>query len=469
MSTATARAAGSTSCHVDFQVTHVYSPEDMSVGAEPTGLEPAPQRRSLLAGALGPVKLGSIFGIAALARLLAVVSIPWQPSFDDAWYFRTARELAAGRGYLDDDGKATAYFPAGYSLTLGALLRVLGSSFVAAQLVNVAFSMATMYCVYRIALRVGAEQKLAGVAAAFFGFLPNQIVSCCVTMSEITFTFALTLAVLLALQPIWERKLAWALLVGAVFGWATLIRPQAVLLPVLLVPLISYLGRREHGGWAQMSARVALVMLGLIATVGPWTYRNYRVFDTFVLVSTNGGENLLIGNNPKAVGRYSAPVDVFPREVDVWKLPELERDRLGRRLAHDYLRANPVQALLRLPKKLWYMYRSDLGVTNWIWDLHGPRRTLAYYLAQGLTQLGYLVVLGFGFSWLALGLSRPPQEVGPRLLLGVVACIVIYFSAITLVFFGDSRFHQPLMPFLVLAAAHGFAKLRWTSRSASVA
>jgi len=409
-----------------------------------------------------------LFAIAALVRLVAVFSIPWRPAFDDAWYFRTAREIGEGKGYLDDLQRVTAYFPVGYPATLAALTHVTGPSLLAAQLLNVVFALGTLLCIYLTVRTLGGGSKLAATATALFGFLPNQIVSCCVTMSEITFTFAVTLGTLLAVHPRALRHPAWWLLVGVVFGWATLIRPQALLLPLMFVPIVAYFRLGWKGFGRRVATGLVLVSLGMGVVVGPWTHRNYRVFNTFVLVSTNGGENLFIGNNAFAIGKYRAPAEIFPQGKAVRELPELERDQLGRKLAHEYIKAHPLQALARAPKKLWYMYRSDLGVTNWIWAHNGVDRSALYYLGQSITELGYLVVLGSGMLWL-LGYRRTAMDFGAKLIHGITLASVLYFSAITLVFFGDARFHQPLMPGLAICAAYLFASLRWPAASRSTA
>ncbi len=396
----------------------------------------------------------AVFGAAAVLRLIAVFAIRWQPSFDDAWYFRTAVDLASGRGYMDAHGHPSAYFPVGYPATLAAGLTMLGTSLRAAQLLNVLFSLGTMACAYGIVRTLGAGSKLATLAAALLGFLPNQIVSCVVTMSEITFTFVLTLGVLLALSRAWERFSAWGLLVGLVFGWATLIRPQAILVPIILVPVIG-LVRHGSGQVARFAAlRVALTLVALSAVVLPWTYRNQQVFRTFILVSSNGGENLLIGNNPEATQHYSAPATFYPKGVDIWNLPELERDRMGGDLAKAYLRAHPLQALIRSPKKVWYMYRSDLGVTNWIWDAYGKSKTPFYYLSQGVTQACYLAVLVAAFIWLIRSFLRPSRAKDEELLRAVLLAVGGYFTLVTMVFFGDARYHQPVMPLMAVAAAY---------------
>jgi len=436
----------------------------MEATKEPSGSGPAH-----LAGETSRTSLFVLFGTAALVRLVAVFSIPWQPTFDDAWYFRTAREIAEGRGYLDDLQRVTAYFPVGYPATLAAFSLVTGPSLLAAQLLNVVFALGTLLCIYLTVRTLGGDDKLAATATALFGFLPNQVVSCCVTMSEITFTFAITLGTLLALQPRALRQPAWWLLVGAVFGWATLIRSQALLLPLMFMPIAAYYRLGWNGFGRRVTIGLGLVSLGLGLVVGPWTYRNYRELNAFVLVSTNGGENLFIGNNPVANGRYQAPAEIFPQGKAVLDLPELERDRLGRELAREYIESHPLATLARAPKKLWYMYRSDLGVTNWILGANGLYRSLLYYPIQSVTEIAYLVVLGSGMLWLLLAYRRTKMDVDAKLIHAVTLASVLYFSAITLVFFGDARFHQPLLPGLAICAAYLFTSLRWPPTRRSTA
>jgi hypothetical protein len=434
---------------------------------ELTDAEAAFSPTRLLAGEISRRALLAVIGAASLLRLVAVFAIHWEPAFDDAWYFRTARELAEGRGYLDDAHHATAYFPVGYPATLAALSWFTGSSLLAGQLLNVVFAAGTLWCIYLLVRTVGGGSKLAVAAAALFGFLPSQIISCCVTMSEITFTFALTLGVLLALQPVALRRPVWWLLVGLVFGWATLIRSQVFLLPLLIVPIVVHLKREPGRSFFRRSAsRLVWVAAGMVVVVGPWTYRNYRVFDAFVLVSTNGGDNLYIGNNPTSSGRYQEPGRIYPQGQAALQLPELERDHLGRELARAYIKAHPVETLLRVPSKLWYMYRSDLGVTNWVWEYNTSGPTALYYLSQGLTQGAYTCVIGLGSLWLLLSLRRSPKNVGvdTRLLQVLSLTCVAYFSGVTAVFFGDARYHQPLLPVFAIGAAHFLASVRWPTR-----
>lgn len=411
--------------------------------------------------------VASGFALAFIVRLWVVFAVPWRAWFDDDWYLRAALDLAAGNGYLNEHGLPTAFFPVGYPLTLAAVLAVAGGGLRTAQLLNVAFSVGAIACVWLLARRFGLPRRTAGLAAAMFGLMPSQVVSCLVSMSEIPFTFALMLGILLTVhQP---YRPVWQVLGGMVFGWATLIRPQAVFVPFIVVIVVGFIRERLKPWHPALLRRLLVVALALGAVVGPWTYRNYRLFDAFVLVSTNGGVNLLIGNNSIAEGKYFMPTEVYPKELGVEQLSELEVDRVSRTLARAYMAEHPWETLLRVPKKVWYMYRSDLGVSNWVWEFNGHAGTALYYLCQGLTQGAYLAVLLGGLFWMArMSLrqrasatsSSASGALALRLVWAVSLSLIGYFTLMSMVFFGDARYHQPVMPLFALAAACAFQRAR---------
>jgi 4-amino-4-deoxy-L-arabinose transferase-like glycosyltransferase len=397
-----------------------------------------------------PLLLVGALILAFVLRALLVHLVPWQPCCgDDVWYFRTGVQLAKGLGYLNDFGQPTAYFPVGYPLTLAAIFKVFGTELRVAQYGNVFISVATMALTYALARACELPARTSLLAAAAWGFLPSQLLSPVVTMSEIPFTFSVTLGlVLLVREP---QRWASHVLAGVVFGWATLIRPTALFVPFVVLLALTLVRQRPRN-WNVAVARAFVVAGCLAATIAPWTYRNYKTFGTFVLVSTNGGENLLIGNNPASDQRHQDPATFYPRDVNMSAMPEIERDRIGGRLAMEYLRAHPLEALFRAPRKLWYMYRSDLGVTNWVWLNVGPNQMFAYYVSQALTELAYLLVLCAGAFWLVLPFGRR-ESAAERVFAAIAVAEIGYFSVITLVFFGNARYHDPLMPIFAIAAA----------------
>ena len=48
-------------------------------------------------------------------------------------------------------------------------------------------------------------------------------------------------------------------------------------------------------------------MVGLLVVILPFTLRNRIAGDDWVFISSNGGINLFIGNNPLATGGFQAP------------------------------------------------------------------------------------------------------------------------------------------------------------------
>lgn len=396
------------------------------------------------------------FLIPTLLRLIVIFTVDWKPFVDDLWYMTKATDIAAGHGYVHQ-GKPTAYFPVGYPALLGGLFYVVGPSLKAAQLLNVAMSVITIALVYWIALRQTKNRGIAALAAALMGYFPNQIGACVVTMSEIPCLLLITLGVGLMLRPSWGRAEVLGVLVGAVFGVATLVRTQSFLIPLFCVPLVVVLARRGKMWVRQTVARLAWVAAGFVV-LAPWAARNHDVFGEFVLVATNGGDNLLIGNNPKATGACMGAMEVFPEDANFPALSELERDHLGKKLGREYILANPMKTIAMVPRKLWHTYRSDLGITNWLWEYNRQRGSVAYYLAQGVTQGMYMLVLFGAFMGFFLARRWP---VSHRPLTYVTLAITAYFSLVSAVFFGDARFHQPMVPlFTVVAACTIYAGVR---------
>lgn len=224
-----------------------------------------------------------------------------------------------------------------------------------------------------------------------------------------------------------------ALLAGGLAGAAVLTRPAMLFfLPLAALWLIAR--RRPVLAVALVAAAAAVVL--------PWTARNYRVYDRFVLVASEGGVTFWTGNHPLARG-----------EGDLAANPELKRAELEFRRAHPGLSAEELEPLY---------YRDALGhirddVGWWLgllarkafytvvpagpsYAVHSPRYRI-------LSIGSYLLVLPFALAgvrrlWRA---RRRPSAVfllaGSALLVG-------------LIFFPQERFRVPVIdPVLIVCAA----------------
>jgi 4-amino-4-deoxy-L-arabinose transferase-like glycosyltransferase len=439
--------------------------------------------------------LAVILSFALSARLLWVFVTGWEPTpDDDAFrYDFAARALADGRGYVHLDGTPTAFWPPGYPLLLSAAYVLFGETVRAAQLVNVALGTATVALVYLIGRRtLGPAAAL--IAASIVAAFPSLIFFTGVTLSEIAFTFLALLGVYLllveaqthtvgarvtgsysrGLKPAASARdgeaagfipqitnifppalnLRLLLAAGLVLGLASLVRGQALLLPLVLVPF----WLRSGVAWRLVGRRLVAVALGLGLIVAPWTVRNAIEMDAPVLIATNAGVDFWIGHHDNATGDFGA----FGSSELVYRYPELTPTEREVRVNTDgfregltYAVTHPAQELALPFKKLFYLYYNDEEGLKWN-EGHGGQRFLAGPVREALLSLSnvyYFAVLGLVVLGIPLWASR--RDPGRLLLISLLA----YWTLIHLVFFADPRFHAPILPIAALLAALPLATL----------
>lgn len=380
--------------------------------------------------------------------------------FDPEHYQNTAVNLWRGEGYvlrLEREkrlGQSVlhAYRPPGFSAFLAATYTLTGPHPMAGILAN------TALLILNVALTYALGRTVAGEGVARLGALLYVVLATTTRMGqdlypEALFTTALLGATALALGAggLWRHVAA-----GLVLGFAHLVRPISLALPVLFFLALVLRGRP----WRWAAGRMLLVLVVSLGVVAPWTWRNWRRFGRGVLVSTNGGMNLWIGNNPQATGGY----------MHLWKLPpgetrsvpfcpwppganeardEVEWDRAARRAAVDFLFSHPGIFLRRIPSKLVYACGFPyVHLTGW----------------TGVVRLKKQMALAIAAAvavWLALWLVQAAWAVGRAARRGLRAhgwalvppLFVAYFVLHVVVFFGFRRFLYPAYPFMALSQA----------------
>lgn len=403
-----------------------------------------------------------ILALAFTFRLVWVGFSQWQPTFDDDAfrYDFIARSLSEGDGYIHLNGAPTAFWPPGYPLLLAATYRVFGASVGVAQLLNVVLGTATVGLVYLIGRRaLGSQPALVGasIVAAF----PSLVFFTAVTISEVTFTFLALLAVyLLLLEASAERgrDLRLLLAAGLVLGLASLVRGQALLLPIVLVPF----WLRSGIGWPGVADRMVALALGIGLIVAPWSIRNVIELEAPVLISTNAGVDFWIGHHEDAPGDFGATggdalVFSYPELTTVQR--EVRVNAEGFRRGLKYAVTHPVDELVLPFKKLFFLYYNDEEGLKWN-EGHGGQLFLSDQLRQSLLTLSnvyYFAVLGFLVLGVPLWFSL--RDPGRLLLVSLIA----YWTVVHVAFFGDPRFHAPIMPVVALLAALPWVAL-WSGR-----
>jgi 4-amino-4-deoxy-L-arabinose transferase-like glycosyltransferase len=358
---------------------------------------------------------------------------------DEHEYLSLARGIANGTGFVYDDqvdaGTAQRFGRApGYPLFLAALDAGRPVPAATPTRVKVAQSFigaATVWIAGLLALAAAGPR--AGVAAALGAAVyPSLVWLPGYALSEALYSL-IALATALVLQRAVDRdKLLFAILAGTLTGAAALVRPAMLLyLPLVCVWLL-----RRRPAFALAIAVAAAV------TIAPWSVRNLRVYDHFVLIASEGGVTFWTGNHPLARG-----------EGDLAANPALKQAELAFRGAHaglsaealeplyyreafSWIAAHPGSWAALLARKVFYTI-VPVGPS---YAVHSARYRLA-------SVVPYAIVLPFAVigAWrLWRSRSRP------------VALYLLAASAIVVcvLFFPQERFRIPVIdPTLIVSAA----------------
>jgi 4-amino-4-deoxy-L-arabinose transferase-like glycosyltransferase len=404
-----------------------------------------------------PLKLGSIkpiyliLTLAMLTRLGWVLFSPALPTSDFGWYEGRAIEIVEGRGY-SVGGTPTAHRLPGYALFLAGIYAVFGQSLLAAKLANVLLGTITVYLTYLL-VRKTFSVHIAFVAATMVAVTPSLILYTALLASENLFTPLFLSSLLFFLQYLRTRKQSYTFFSGTMLGLAVLIRPVVLLLPSLW---LLYLMCKQQT-LKTVAAQALLLGLPSILFLVPWTVRNYALLDHFIPLSTDAGSVLLISFNENSTGRYSVPeehriIDGRAREMG-WD--EYQRGRALQEEALRFIQKRPGRAVMLAPLKVFQLFRDD--VSGATWNFEETSRPLPRWLWWALLVIAqgyYMIIIGLALATLFFrkSLKRYPWY-------GLLLTPILYWIAFHLVFFGDDRYHLPILPIIIIFGAFGLVQI----------
>ena len=289
---------------------------------------------------------GGRVGLAALAAILLLglglrLDYAWEgraPVYDAAAYSRIAANLDSGHGFtLGEQATQPAgnYSPGLPLLAAGVYKASGGVHERTARLVLAMIGSLAVLFTYLIGRRLW--RPLASLlGATVIAIYPALLEYQGMLMSE---PLAATLLSAAALALLWaadtgtgrssprRATLARWLIPGVLLGALTLTRPEYLGVAVLLAVLVFARGLGDQ--WRRTLAQAAVLLMGMVMIVMPWTIRNAVALDRFVPVSTGGGQVLFAGSY--------MPSDGDPERVGREAL--VRHPGLTRELASQYLRA----------------------------------------------------------------------------------------------------------------------------------
>jgi 4-amino-4-deoxy-L-arabinose transferase-like glycosyltransferase len=400
---------------------------------------------------------------AAVLRLAWVLYAAREPHgfHDPSLYGIFAARIADGHGYTGANGEATAYYPVGYPGALGAVvwlerLTPLPDNVpTTAALFNLVLGVGTVALTFEVGRRL-FDNRIGLVSAAIVALWPNLIFHTAVMLTETLFIFLVMAAVLLLVAlPDSTRRIGWRRLAafGVVLALSALVRPISLMfLPVLFIVLVA----------ARLGWRVAIRYLGVAALVVvlvlvPWTIRNMRETESLVVISTNLGDNLCMSRHAGATGAFQSGSACTIRTRGLKTADyEVQVNGTNIRRATNFVRDHPLsEAQLVFLRGYHTIKNGHDGLLAS--ESYGTNRFIPSVVRRALEAIAD----AYFFIALALGALAVPvfwRRDRPGRLFFLLAAAALAVQP--LIFFGDPRFHLPVLPSLAVLAAVTLSRSR---------
>jgi 4-amino-4-deoxy-L-arabinose transferase-like glycosyltransferase len=380
-----------------------------------------------------------VLTVAFIVRLGYVLTLGeklyWEDEYD---YSALGQSLAEGRGYVNAAGEATAFRPVGYPLLLAALYEAGLQQPSELRLAQVVLGVIGVWLVYLLAL-MSMPRLFAVLAALYAALYPYFIFMTGTLLASLWFSVTLLAFVYLFMQGEQKGSLWLFGMSGIFLGISALsVTTAVVLAPAAFLWLIF----KKKDSLRSILRFAAVFSAACFLIIAPWMLRNWQKLGV-VQLSTNGGRNLWLGNNPASTINTGSdipmPADLQAR---IEAASEVEADHIYSAEAKSFIFANPKRFILLSLKK---------GAALWRFD---PSPTTAGYSTDPRTDdwvsvLSYTPILLLAI--VAFFLAQHPQK--REMLLWIL--FFALFTAVHAVYISKVRFRLPLDHFLIVMA--GFA------------
>ncbi|MCA9935689.1 MAG: glycosyltransferase family 39 protein [Ardenticatenaceae bacterium] len=411
------------------------------------------------------ILLVSVLLRVAVALYMGNQVVPLPGVSDQESYHNLALRLLGGHGFsfgenwwpVTQADAPTAHWSFLYTLYVTAVYAIFGPVPVVARLIQaVAVGLLMPWLVFRLAQKLFAQQGepgtviglvAAGVTAVYiyFFYYAGALMTESFYITAILWVFDIALSLKRGEKRDWSR---WILL-GVALGVTVLLRQLFLLfIPFLLLWL----------WWATRPnlLKLALPLVITVLFILPWTYRNYRVFDQFVLLNTNSGYAFYWGNHP-IYGTHFIPIlppemgsyiDLLPKDLLRQNMSEAALDSalLGRALEN--IQADPLRyiqlSISRIPPYFAFWPEADSGMVSNLSRLGSFALFLPFMLAGLVMTLRYRY--GSWQTWLASPFT-------------LIYLFVVIYTGIHVLTWTLVRYRLPIDAFLVIFAALAICRL----------
>ncbi len=396
-----------------------------------------------------------IIGFNLLLRALFYFEIRDQLFFnglilDSRVYFDWARQIAEG----DLLGSGPFTFSPLYPYFLTPFIKVFGDNLVPVRIFQLVLGSISAGFLYDLAHRYFGSRP-AWFAVLLYSLYPVFILYEWQLLGT-------SLAVFFMILGAWLFGRGHESRSGAVLALAALARPNILLVHAALIL------------WMMISRKhvkpLLPFVLGMILVLAPVAVRNVIVTGEFSLISTHGGINFYVGNNPYTAGHFSPPQKFFntPMGINEDISKSIAEKEAGRSLNSGevsrfwfqkglaFILENPGKYLQLEASKLYYFFHNYEAPININVDFSKQFSKTLKYLPVAISLITSLALVGLVLC------CRDRKKLSVLyVILGSYIVSVLLFSIAT-------RYRLPAVPFLILFAGFALSRIfqggHWQTR-----
>lgn len=378
-----------------------------------------------------------ISALGFIAHVILSIMISPIPQSDALDYHEHALRLAETHAYTAN-GFPTAYRPIGFPALLSLFYMIWPSTIFGYALQSLLVSISALL-IALIIKEHGAGNAISYAGSTLYLLLPMTWMQSMTFMSEPLAIMCMLMSVYIHIAFQGTRS---RIIQGLFWGIAVLTRPIMVfsVIAILIHDIVKDNQKKTIIAFAS----------GIIIAILPWMIRNTYVLGS-PMIASNTGINLFIGHNPEANGSYKY-VDEMQRFDGQ---SEVEANASAFTSAMQYILNDPLHSLLLIPKKMAFLFASDAYLPLQSFRIEG--NTYRERM-QNLPWWSYLLMIPGGFV-MFLGVSHGKillqQNQGMRNIAIIIGMIVPCS-----IFFGTPRYHEPMIPFLMIAMMLGYAQYK---------
>lgn len=293
----------------------------------------------------------TIIFLATLFRFYLLLEFtPHCCGSDEKIYHSLAKNLVETGQFVvgkNDDSrfwtdKVYGYKPPLYPIFLAGIYKIFSINPDFAKIIQILLSGLTGYFIFQIG-KITFNKKIGITSLVIFSFFWETAFMSLNLMSENLYWLFLSALIFLLIKRDRGSLLRYVL-IGIIFGFISLTRAASL---SFIVPILMWFLWKNIN--AKSFAQVLIIVLFFALTLSPWTIRNYKVYNQFVPIYTDGGISFWAGNYPGSGGSYNVPKADDPNQSPILKSEgisqEIEYDNFYYNQAKTYILNNPIEAL----------------------------------------------------------------------------------------------------------------------------